>query len=301
MRIACKTTHKAKQMTRYRILGFCIPSIVLFLLFGCTSLPTSQSSPDGIAANAANYHLPKLPENEKAMVYVVRPSINCKPYSFYVFIDELKPETEMGSTKGGQYIYFDLVPGQHKIISKVENWNTIAEIDLSVKPGDIIFLEQVPDMGFITLNSKMVALQENEGKYYVKTLTRGLFSIQNPQHAPIAQEQESMEALANADVFVGTIASGNITKGFGFSHFNVKLNVTSENGEPTVFYVRSDSKVFDSSGSPINYLEAVRGKGKKVTIHYCIIKDGTGGEPGRSDFSYEIGKKGVLTMHILGD
>ncbi len=288
-------------MTKIRILKFCIHFIVFFVLFGCTNLPSSQTRVDEMNAHVANYQLPKLPENEKANVYVVRPSINCKPYSFFVFIDNLKPETEMGSTKGGQYIYFDLIPGEHKIISKVDYWNTVAEINISVKAGDIIFLQQEPDMGFITLNNNILTLQDYQGKYYVKTLTRGTFSNQNQQNVPNVQKQAQIEQITNADTFIGTITGGNMAKGIGFSNLNVKLTVTSESGEQAIFYVRSDSKVFNASGNSINYLEASRGKGKKVQIQHFIIKDATGGEPGRSDFAYEIGQKGVLSMRFLND
>jgi len=288
-------------MTKNRILKFCNPFIVFFILLGCTNLPSSQTRLNEMNAHDANYQLPKLPENEKAIVYVVRPSIDCKPYSFFVFIDILKPETEMGSTKGGQYIYFDLIPGEHKIISKVDYWNTVAEINISVKAGDIIFLEQEPDMGFITLNNKILPLQDYQGKYYVKTLARGIFSNQNQQNVPTIQKQAQIEQIAKADTFIGTVTGGNFAKGIGFSNPNVRLNVTSESGEQVFFYVRSDSKVFDASGNPINYLEAIRGKGKKIQIQYFIIKDGTGGEPGRSDFAYEIGQKGVLSMRFLND
>ena len=270
-----------------------------FVIFGCTTLPSSQTRLEEMNADVANYQLPKLPENEKAIVYVVRPSINCKPYSFFVFIDNLKPEAEMGSTKGGQYIYFDLIPGEHKIISKVDNWNTVAEINISVKAGDIIFLQQEPDMGFITLNNNILTLQDYQGKYYVKTLTLGTFSNQNQQNVLNVQKQAPIEQTANADTFIGTVTGGNFAKGIGFSNPNARLLVTSESGEEVVFYVRSDSKVFDASGNPLNYLEAIRGKGKKVQIQHFIIKDGTGGEPGRSDFAYEIGQKGVLSMRIL--
>jgi hypothetical protein len=288
-------------MKRMRILNFFITFTVFFVLFGCTSLLSNQTRLEEMNAQVANYQLPKLPENEKAIVYVVRPSIDCKPYSFSVFIDNLKPETEMGSTKGGQYIYFDLISGEHKIISKVENWNTVAEMNVSAKGGDIIFLEQQPDMGFITLNNKLLTLQDYQGKYYVKTLARGIFSNQNQQNALAVEKQIQIEQAANADTFIGTIMGGNLTRArsFGFSKLNVKLKVTSESGEQAIFYVRFDSKVFNSSGNPINYLEANHGKDKKVQIQYFIIQDGSGGEPGRSDFDYEIGQKGVLSMRFL--
>ncbi len=76
----------------------------------------------------------------------------------------------MGYTRGAQYIYFNLEPGSHKILSKAENW---AEIDFTAAPGDIIFIQQDPAMGFLIARNSLRKLQEYEGKYQVKHLTLG--------------------------------------------------------------------------------------------------------------------------------
>jgi hypothetical protein len=104
---------------------------------------------------------------------------------------------------------------------------------------------------------------------------------------------------AKADTFIGTVTGGNFAKGVGFSNMNVKLEVTADNSDKAIFFVRSDSKVFDASGKQIDYLEAFRSKDKKVEIKYFIITDATGGDPSRSDFAYEIGQKGVRELRFL--
>ena len=58
-----------------------------------------------------------------------------------MFIDNKEPESAMGYNIGGQYIYFNLAHGEHKILSKAENW---AEINVSAKAGDVIFIRQEP-------------------------------------------------------------------------------------------------------------------------------------------------------------
>jgi hypothetical protein len=85
----------------------------------------------------------------------------------------------------------------------------------------------------------------------------------------------------------------------GFSNINFRLEVVSDNGAKAIFFVRSDSKIVDASGKQINYLEAKRSKGKKVEIEYCTITDGTGGDPTRNDFAFEIGQKGVRLMRFI--
>jgi len=269
--------------------------LVFFGIFGCATVPPR---PGDIKAEVATYQLPKLPEEGKAIVYVVFLESWYKKISFDVYLDNKEPESKIGSNNGGQYIYFNVTPGEHKILSKAGNW---AEITVSPKAGDILFIRQEPHTGFIDARNKLVTLQDDEGKYYVKTSTTGTMINQSQPNVPSVQQQAQMGQIGKDDIVTGTITGGNIAKGIGFSNLNVKLQVTTESGEKTFFYVRSDSKVFDASGNPMHYLEASRGKGKKVQIQHFIIKDGTGGEPGRSDFAYEIGHKGVLSMRFLGN
>ncbi len=148
-------------------------SIVPFLiacaiavLSGCASLPSSEV----MKAETATYHLPKLPEPDKAIVYIVRPSSLGGLIRFNVFVDDQEASSEMGYTRSSQYIYFSLLPGEHKIYSKAENW---AEILVSAKAGDIIFIQQEPSMGVIMARNNIFKLEDYQGKYHVKTLTLG--------------------------------------------------------------------------------------------------------------------------------
>jgi hypothetical protein len=104
---------------------------------------------------------------------------------------------------------------------------------------------------------------------------------------------------AKADTYTGTVTGGNFAKGVGFSNMNVKLEVTADNSDKAIFFVRSDSIVIDASGKQINYLEAARTSGKKVKIEYFTITDATGGDPSRGDFAYEMGQKGVRVLYRL--
>jgi len=136
------------------------------ILTGCASMP----SPEAMKAEAATFQLPKLPETGKAIVYVVRPSGLGGLIRFNVFVDNQEAASEMGYTRGTQYIYFNLVPGQHKIYSKAENW---AETTILAKAGDIIFIQQVTSMGFLMAQNTIFKLEDYLGKYHVKHLTVG--------------------------------------------------------------------------------------------------------------------------------
>lgn len=136
------------------------------VMSGCASLP----KPEEMKADVADYQLPKLPEDGKAMVYVVRPSGLGGLIRFNVFVDDKEPASEMGYTRGAQYIYFNLAPGEHQILSKAENW---AEVNVSAKAGDIIFINQEPSMGVLMARNSIFPLQDYEGKYHVKHLSLG--------------------------------------------------------------------------------------------------------------------------------
>lgn len=141
-------------------------TLALLVMTGCASLP----SPEAMKAEVASFQLPKLPETGKAMVYVVRPSGMGGLVRFNVFLNDQEANSEMGYTRASQYIYFSVPPGDHKIYSKAENW---AETLVSVKAGDVIFIEQQLGMGIIMARNSLLKLEEVPGKYHVKKLTLG--------------------------------------------------------------------------------------------------------------------------------
>jgi len=153
-------------MQRRKSIVTFIGAIALAALTGCASLP----SPDVMKAEVATYQLPKLPEDGKAICYVVRPMELGGHIRFNVFLDNQEDSSEMGYTQSSQYIYFNLWPGKHTIYSKAENW---AETQVTAKAGDIIFIQQEPMKGLITVGNYMFKLEAYVGKYHVKTLNVG--------------------------------------------------------------------------------------------------------------------------------
>ena len=141
-------------------------ALALLIFTGCASLP----SPDAMKAEVATFQVPKLPDAGKAMVYVVRPSLAGGLVRFNVFLDDQEANSEMGYTRAAQYIYFSVAPGDHKIYSKAENWD---ETLVSVKAGDVIFIQQELGIGIIMARNKLLRLEEIPGKYHVKKLALG--------------------------------------------------------------------------------------------------------------------------------
>ncbi len=104
------------------------------------------------------------------MIYVVRPEFLGSLIRFNVFLDDKEAQSEMGDTRGEQYIYFFADAGKHTIRSKAENWS---EIEVTVKAGEVIYIRQHPKMGLIMARNNLTQLSDLEGKYYVKETSLG--------------------------------------------------------------------------------------------------------------------------------
>ena len=152
-----------------KIVSLALMTAVVLLLSGCgrASLPT----PEIMKKETQGFNLPKLPEKGKALVYVVRPEVLGFAIKFNVYIDDKQASSEMGYTRGQQYIYFNVKPGKHEIKSLAENW---ASVNIDAKEGDIIFLEQESKMGLLyARNALYNDYTQLAGKYRVKTLKLG--------------------------------------------------------------------------------------------------------------------------------
>jgi len=143
---------------------FLIASI--FILSGCVSMPSAEK----VRTIASAVNLPKTPQEGKAMVYIVRPSPVGFLIKFNVFLDDKKPESEMGYNKSSEYIYFNVSPGHHSILSKAENW---ASQDIIANAGDIFFLRQEPEIGLIMARNSLTKIDEDYGKYFVSKISLG--------------------------------------------------------------------------------------------------------------------------------
>lgn len=131
------------------------------LCVSCASLPSHEK----MKSETQNFQLPEKSDPKKALIYVVRPSFAGFAIRFNVFVDKKYESSEMGYNKGGQYIYFFVEPGNHTIYSKAENW---AEQEISAKSGDVLFIKQNPQLGFIMARNSLNIIDETEGKFYIK-------------------------------------------------------------------------------------------------------------------------------------
>ncbi len=140
--------------------------LALFSFSSCASLP----KPEEMKKDIAGFELPKLPLDGKAIVYVVRPSSIGTLVRFNVYVDDKEAASEMGYTRGNEYIYFSVEPGNHQILSLAENW---AEVNIVAKAGDTIFIQQDAHMGIIMARNSIAPIQNYVGKYHIKHSTLG--------------------------------------------------------------------------------------------------------------------------------
>jgi hypothetical protein len=152
------------MIRRTAVLALLVSSAVLFT--GCATVP----APEAMRAEIAGFSLPKKPESGQAMVYVVRPSSLGALIRFNVFLNDQEPKSEVGYTRGGQHIFFAVPPGTHRILSKAENW---AEVQVTLKAGEVAFIQQDPSMGVIMARNTLLVVDEVTGTYQVKKTNLG--------------------------------------------------------------------------------------------------------------------------------
>jgi hypothetical protein len=136
------------------------------MLIGCASLPSVQV----MESEVKGFTLPKVADKNNTVVYIVRPEWAAPIIKFNVFLDDKEDSSEMGYTKGEQFIYFTVAPGNHTIYSKAENW---AEIQIVAEKGKYVFIKQTPKMGIIMARNDIQIISDTEGKYHVKKTKPG--------------------------------------------------------------------------------------------------------------------------------
>jgi hypothetical protein len=157
------------QRRAFKLVAVLFVAAALAALHGCATAP----SVDVMKAETASFQLPRAADPGKGLVYVVRPSMAGTLVRFNVFLDDQNDSSEMGYTRGNEYIHFSVAPGEHRIYSKAENW---AEIAITVKAGEIVFLQQHAAMGLIMARNTLSRIEDYQGKYYIKSATAGTIS-----------------------------------------------------------------------------------------------------------------------------
>jgi hypothetical protein len=120
--------------------------------------------------NSAPFDLPLKPGADSAAVYVLRPSPVGFAVVMTVYLDTKSNETKVGSTRGGQYVYFEVSPGAHSILSQAEN---LAKMLLDVQAGKTYFIEQIPRTGIMLAQNSLAPMDDDDAMKALRRLKPG--------------------------------------------------------------------------------------------------------------------------------
>ncbi len=97
----------------------------------------------------------------KALVYVLRPSAMGMLIRMRVKCDG----TNIGSTKGGNFLFAMVEPGQHTLLTASENDEMM---DITVEAGKIYYVKQQAKMGVVYAETGLKLVDEKEGQKYLQ-------------------------------------------------------------------------------------------------------------------------------------
>lgn len=121
------------------------------------------------------------PRPDKALVYVVRPANVGFAIKFWAFADD----KFLGVTKGNNYTYAFVEPGERIFWSKAENVNAIK---MNFQAGKTYYIQQRVRMGGIKARVKLELLGEAEGKKFLEEC-----KYVTPTERAVAKAQEYVE------------------------------------------------------------------------------------------------------------
>lgn len=101
------------------------------------------------------------PPADRAAVYILRPALVGKLLNFKVEMDGQL----VGKTKGKQYFYFFVEPGNHTLVSIAENKS---ELPIVMEAGKTYFFEQEVKMGIVKARNNLVRIDEVDAKIKVQ-------------------------------------------------------------------------------------------------------------------------------------
>ncbi len=161
--------------------------IAVAFISACAGPAAEKRAPSSAKAAAQKSKSPAKPAVEEtplpvkakpghALIYVMRPSNDAALVRFNVFLDGKNADAEIGYTQAAQYIYFYVKPGEHRVLSEAENW---ADIAVSAKPGEVIFLRQNPEVGYVISRNSLSRVDQRQGLQDLKKTSPGtLFKAQ---------------------------------------------------------------------------------------------------------------------------
>lgn len=128
--------------------------VSLLILAGCASVPMGDPQRD---AELKTFSAPQ----EKAAIYVYRNESMGGAVKMPVTLDG----KVLGDTAAKTYLYSEVDPGRHQLVSKAENDSTL---DVDTVAGKIYYVWQEVKMGIMYARSKLQLVDDTTGQDGVK-------------------------------------------------------------------------------------------------------------------------------------
>lgn len=125
-------------------------AVIALALTGCASVPMGDAEQDAALKTFAI-------APEKAGIYIYRNESFGSAIKLTVEMDG----RVIGETAAKTYLYKEVTPGKHTLVSHAENTNTL-EVD--VKSGTLAYVWQEIKLGLLSARSKLHLMSEEEGK-----------------------------------------------------------------------------------------------------------------------------------------
>lgn len=123
-------------------------TLVAISLVGCASVPKGDPAQDTAAKQFTV-------APDKAAVYIYRNETMGAAISMDVALDG----AVIGTTGSHTYLYKQVAPGKHTIVSQGED-----KLDIDAAPGTIVFVWQEVKMGMMSAGSKLHLVDAAEGR-----------------------------------------------------------------------------------------------------------------------------------------
>lgn len=112
------------------------------------------------------------PVKETATVTVIRPQFVGSIWTYKMYLNGKKDENIIASTKGTQYVEFEVPLGKNKIYHYAETWSSV---EFDAKKSEKYYFIQVPKVveGASFIGAEIVETSENTVMYFKKVLSKG--------------------------------------------------------------------------------------------------------------------------------
>ena len=134
---------------RVRVMSLVL-ALVAALLGGCATVPMGDAKQD---ASLKTFQVAP----DRAALYVYRNESMGAAIKMDVQLDG----KQLGQTVANSYIFADLKPGQHTLVSSAENTDTL---QFEAKPGQAVYVWQEVKMGVLYARNKLHLVAEQEGR-----------------------------------------------------------------------------------------------------------------------------------------